>query len=488
MQSDKYEYKLKERGKHNSKYGKIVVLVGSVIFILSGIIVYLICTSWRGEKYLALVQNEDGKWGYINPDGEEVIPCQYDLAGSAWIDGVAMVAKKTGINESGEDTYKYGYINAKGEEVIPLQYDGASAAGVKVLAVAEATGKDENGNQILSWRFMNTKGEMITNKKYREIYYGDLPRFYKSKGVYVGELPSFYINTYDMSYYLGQQKPKTGYHIVKDDMGEDMEGVINEKGEEIIPLAMQEIVGEGEGLIAVGRENSNGDMKYGYVNYQNEIVIPLEYDYAYGFSNNGLGLVQKDEKWGYIDIEGNVVIDFQFDSAGPFEANGLAYVEEGKFINENGGTVTTVPEKYTIMQNNIEINRPSAFDLNGLAVVGKKTENGYLAGLVDSRWEERIACQYDSIGQFTSKGYVALNFDTDQTKYHLINSNLDLLEEEYDIASGFGENGWSAVGTTKDSLEDNQITYECWYVDEEGKTVLKLPENYIYSSNFSPTY
>ena len=43
-------------------------------------------------------------------------------------------------------------------------------------------------------------------------------------------------------------------------------------------------------------------------------------------------------------------------------------------------------------------------------------------------------------------------------KYHLINSNLDLLEQEYDMAAGFGENGWSAVGTAADTLEDNQIT------------------------------
>ncbi len=57
-----------------------------------------------GSKY-------DEKYGYINRNGEEVIPLIYDFA-SSFSNGLA----KVGID------YNYGYINQLGEEVIPLKY------------------------------------------------------------------------------------------------------------------------------------------------------------------------------------------------------------------------------------------------------------------------------------------------------------------------------------------------------------------------------
>lgn len=47
--------------------------------------------------YLALVQNEEGLYGYINKKGEEVIECQYDMARPFFENGLAAVAKKNGF-------------------------------------------------------------------------------------------------------------------------------------------------------------------------------------------------------------------------------------------------------------------------------------------------------------------------------------------------------------------------------------------------------
>ena len=57
----------------------------------------------------------DGKSGFINAKGEEVIPLKYDDADS-FSEGVAS-CKKDG---------KWGYINTKGEVVIPYKYDAAN--------------------------------------------------------------------------------------------------------------------------------------------------------------------------------------------------------------------------------------------------------------------------------------------------------------------------------------------------------------------------
>ena len=70
--------------------------------------------SWISDLFfegLAMV-TKDGKYGYINEEGEEVIPCKHN---EAWdfSEGLAKV-KKDG---------KWGYINKEGEEVIPCKYD-----------------------------------------------------------------------------------------------------------------------------------------------------------------------------------------------------------------------------------------------------------------------------------------------------------------------------------------------------------------------------
>lgn len=75
----------------------------------------------------------DGKYGYINEKGEEIIPVKYDLAGK-FNDGFAWVRV--------EDDY--GYINTKGKVVIPISlYYASSLAFGKGLAI------DNDGNTFL---------------------------------------------------------------------------------------------------------------------------------------------------------------------------------------------------------------------------------------------------------------------------------------------------------------------------------------------------
>lgn len=64
--------------------------------------------------------------------------------------------------------------------------------------------------------------------------------------------------------------------------------------------------------------------KYGFIDKNFNIVIPMEYDGVKSFSC-GLCAVRKDDKWGYIDKEGNVKIPFIFDEASSFK-NGVAVV------------------------------------------------------------------------------------------------------------------------------------------------------------------
>lgn len=58
------------------------------------------------------IVRKDGKYGFINIKGEEVIPCKYENARS-FSEGLAAVQKNN----------KWGFVNTNGEEVIPCRYN-----------------------------------------------------------------------------------------------------------------------------------------------------------------------------------------------------------------------------------------------------------------------------------------------------------------------------------------------------------------------------
>lgn len=97
---------------------------------------------WSFYEGLAAVRSAStGKYGYIDPCGTLVIPCEYDSCGN-FADGLAYVSK------SG----KYGYINSDNENVIPFEYDSAFGTG-SGLATVGKDGKyglvDYNNNIVV---------------------------------------------------------------------------------------------------------------------------------------------------------------------------------------------------------------------------------------------------------------------------------------------------------------------------------------------------
>lgn len=78
-----------------------------------------------------------------------------------------------------------------------------------------------------------------------------------------------------------------------------------------------------EGLIAVGKR-SGRTYKWGYLDDQANVALPLKYDYAWDFTQ-GLAAVEVNGKFGYIDKQGDWVIERQFEHARPFK-KGMAHV------------------------------------------------------------------------------------------------------------------------------------------------------------------
>lgn len=77
------------------------------------------------KKFKSDTENESyEKYGFIDVNGDEVIPCQYDWA-IPFFNGVAIVER----NEM------YGFVDKTGKEVIPIIYDevGDFSCGVAVV-------------------------------------------------------------------------------------------------------------------------------------------------------------------------------------------------------------------------------------------------------------------------------------------------------------------------------------------------------------------
>lgn len=84
---------------------------------------------------------KSGKWGYVNEVGKEVVPCIYEKAG-IFSEGLAFV-KKNNV---------YGYIDKNGNEVIPCIYNNANDFSEGIAKVSKNWDYiyiDKEGNEVI---------------------------------------------------------------------------------------------------------------------------------------------------------------------------------------------------------------------------------------------------------------------------------------------------------------------------------------------------
>lgn len=212
---------------------------------------------------------KDG-YGYKNSSGKLVIPYRYESAGY-FSEGLAYVGKRVTIDE-----YIYSYIDENGNEVIPYMYQGASSFR-EGLAPVCLNGK---------WGFIDKKNNKV--------------------------IPFEYDNVVGFGEGLSGVKRKKKW------------GFIDKSGKLVIPYAAYEgVLFFHEGLAPVAR-----DGKWGFIDKSGKLVIPFAYEYGVGHFNQGLATVSlKGVKGkGYINTKGEMIIPVQFEEAGIFADDGTAKV------------------------------------------------------------------------------------------------------------------------------------------------------------------
>lgn len=462
-------------GKKNSvrktHRGRNLILFGLClgVLILGGVSIYNFILS-RQYEYLAVVQNQEGKYGYINEKGREVIACEYDIAYSFNENGIAAVGNKNGriYEENSEiyDLYDWKLIDSKGKELAILdEYDAVAEEGVFSDNGFLAVGKmiSEAGDDFFEWGYIDENGDEVLKCQY-----------------YKGYFPQ------DMDIY-GRWN-KEGMTCILDKNENCV--ILNEEGatpfsipaEKSIDIALADLLEE-EGIYSAAKQISTdeeGDpiYEYGYVDKTGKEIIPYQFTDAGIFSENGLAAVEKGDKWGYIDKSGETIIPFQFDAASVFSENGLANVTtvEGKegYINADGELVIELDSYVS-----------SAFDFIGsIAVI---YNSNYDCGLIDLYGNEVMPCRYKAIYNAGRENFMIVGQKTEGElyQYGCVNDKGEMvIPLQYDYLSGFGRNGWMAAGIKTGSLNESIDIYSVDYLNESGEVELELPTEYISGNIF----
>ena len=207
----------------------------------------LLAASAAGQE-LKPKQDASGKWGFVDQQGNIVVPFQYD-----WVwpfsEGLAAVKLKN----------KWGYINQRNETVTPFQY---SDAGSFKEGLARVEMNDKFG-------YIDKYGKTVTPCKY------DLG------ADFCEGLASVLLN--------------------------DRYGFIGKSGETVIPFKYDWADSFHDGLALVKL-----DTKYGFVDNRGNVVIPLRYDFAFSFNkglasvriNDVHGYINTNGDWFASEIEG----------------------------------------------------------------------------------------------------------------------------------------------------------------------------------------
>jgi hypothetical protein len=237
---------------------------------------------------------QDNKYGWINKNGEVVIPTIYDLTSPSFTEGLASV-------KVGGEHGKWGFIDKIGNFIINPSFDAVDRFknGIcRVMRNIPDTPRQKYFNINRNGEEVNDKNdqqEILTLEQKKELWY-----------------------EYDV------QSGKYGYVW--------RENFISKKPDRfVIEPIFDEVNYFSEGLAAVriGDENSG---KWAFIDERGKIILPPKFDdISFGFSQ-GLAPVavlhNGTKKWGYIDKNGQFKIQPQYFGAHIFYEN-LAPVKIG---------------------------------------------------------------------------------------------------------------------------------------------------------------
>lgn len=210
-----------------------------------------------------------GRWGFITPAGRMAIEPRFVSVGP-FASGRAVVQL-----DSFED--QFGYIDTKGRVVIKPQFDRAEPF---VNGIAKV------GNATTAGKFLSRLADVgvETDERYIDVTGREVAR--------------------PAPQYAGTGAPNELIPFSAD----DKMGYVNADGKTVIAPRFHSCGPFVDGL-AVACE----DTQFGYIDRTGKFVIPPRFQYANDFADGLAGVQLTEGKWGFIDRRGNTVIEPKFD-------------------------------------------------------------------------------------------------------------------------------------------------------------------------------
>ena len=281
------------------------------------------------------------KWGFVNREGRMTIPPKFDEVGdcSFFLPDYALAAD---CFEHGpapvRSGLKWGYVNASGEMATPFAYDGAAAftgGGVARVRIGKHWGLvDRHGQWVAHPEFLNLR----TMDRLMGLFEGQSGTQWgviDSKGQLVLDLTA-----YDAT----AARPFEGVWAVRrrDATNRTEQWEFIDTAGKSLPIprsADSQIFSEGLTVVQVSG-------RFGYMNKSGAFAIRPQFQWATSF-HEGLasasmakpsGYIDSGKPFGYIDKNGLFVIKPQFENSLPFR-HGVAQVKVGGkwgYINRQG--------------------------------------------------------------------------------------------------------------------------------------------------------
>ena len=271
------------------------------------------------ENQLSAVY-ENGKMGFVNKAGEEVIPCKY-TGSSMFTEGLASVC----LADSRVNAY--GFINKKGEEVIPLAFNQSGTSSFKKgLARAKVNGRtaliDKTGKTVFETKKGNIQGHgfgmvLVITKPNRRGW---------------GWLNFENEFVIDPEYDYAMNFNEDGYAIVEKN---DLKGVIDTTGKVVIPLKYEtvyhDITNDGFFCGVMPSKGGTVSMANAQKDYFDKDLnpIPLQNVKYIMSARNGNRIIFSDmnDRKGYLNRDFEVAIPAQYSRVN-FFSEGLAWVRD----------------------------------------------------------------------------------------------------------------------------------------------------------------
>ena len=370
------------------------------------------------------------KWGCIDKQGREVIPCEYftpdlnskELIPCIYHDLYILDNRHIQIRKD----LKYGMIDTLGEIIFPIEYEDIRQFNNN-LYWTKLDGK---------WGLMSISRDIVIPHKYTDIH-GSRVELNGMWGLVDKEGNEIIACKYKyIDYHKGDILEAR--HFL-DDIADYY--IFHE--DKLISKTFQYITPFFEGYATFGE---NG--KRGIIDTSGNVIFSPTYD-KITYAGEGLFLIEHKGFIGYIDVSGNEIIPCNKYKYGGFFFNGYTQVSitgiGWVFINKAGVEVT--PWKY---------NRIGGFS-EGLALV--INEHGKI-GFINRSFQEVIACIYDYQENwydiYFKNGIVCLQKNT---KYGFINKyGQEIIPFEYDILDIYhDQNYYTAYINGKEGLIDIKL-------------------------------